>query len=101
MNFTLLFGMNSESPIWGMILVYLIVGLIGFAICYIHRYFVFAVMPLFLCLAYFMFLNLPLSYLAPTERRIGYFLILIDFLAVVFGALLSWRKHKVERANLK
>ncbi|MDQ6785501.1 MAG: hypothetical protein M3033_01595 [Acidobacteriota bacterium] len=87
----LLFGMEGPS-IWGFVLSYLIVGLIGFAICYIHRYLVFVVVPIFFWLAYYM--NNGLSQDLPNHKMLGLILTLFSFFAIVFGAILSWRKNK-------
>lgn len=100
MNPVFLLGMNEPS-IWQPILAFLIVGLIGFALCYIHRYLVFAVMPLFLWLAYYMIDSLPTVLSLSMIRKIGYLIIFADFLAIIFGAFLSWKKYRTERTNLK
>jgi hypothetical protein len=97
----LLFGMDLPSPIWTEVLSFLIVGLLCFAITYIHRYMGFAVLPLFLWLAYYMVQNPSFSRGSSGERLAGYSLVLADFAAVVFGAFLSWKKYKIEQSNLK
>ncbi|MEO8073274.1 MAG: hypothetical protein ABI891_13220 [Acidobacteriota bacterium] len=93
MNVIFLFGMGEPS-IWTPILALLIIGLIGFAICYIHRYFVLAVVPIFLWLIYYMIGELPTVLSLSIVRTIGYFVIFADFLAIIFGAALAWKKHK-------
>ncbi len=99
MNLIFLFGMG-EPALWTPILAFLIVGLVSFAICYIHRYFVLAVMPLFLWLTYYMVSSLPTVLSLPMVRTIGYFVIFADFLAIIFGATLSWKKHKNAQGKL-
>lgn len=99
MNVIILFGMNEPS-IWTPILAFLIVGLVGFAICYIHRYLVLAVMPLFLWLAYYMVGDLPTVLSLSIVRKIGYFVIFADFLVIILGAFLAWKRYKNSQTNL-
>jgi hypothetical protein len=98
MNLIFLFGINEPS-IWAPILAYLIVGLVGFAICFIHRYFVFAVMPLFIWLAYYWVMDLPNTISLTSMRTVGYLAILVDFLAIVLSAFLSWKKYRNTQIN--
>ncbi|MGI9034911.1 MAG: hypothetical protein ACR2GD_02615 [Pyrinomonadaceae bacterium] len=98
MNITFLFGMSE--PVGGSeILAYLIVGLIGFAICYVHRYFIFAVMPIFLWLAYYIIFYEHFSR-SSTDYLIVYAAVSVDFLAILFSGILSWKKHKNHQKNL-
>jgi lipopolysaccharide export LptBFGC system permease protein LptF len=100
MSSVILFGM-SEPSIWGWVLVYLIIGLIGFSLSYIHRYLIFAVVPIFIWLSYYLVNDFSKYFFSQTEKNLAYVLILFDISAIIFGSVLSWKKHKIELKNLK
>jgi|GEM_PF-5306074 len=91
----------SPPPILRILLAFLIVALIGFALCYLHRYFIFVVLPVFLWLAYYLVTDLWF-FASPSSgyMMFVYLMVLIDFLAIIFGAVLSWKKHKSSFSKL-
>ena len=86
----------------GILLPIVIFGIIGFLLCYFHRFFVFIVLPTFLgCCIYLIdylkfFTDLFSNYMLTV-----YLTMILSAIAVIIGTRLSWKKHNGKFSKLK
>lgn len=86
----------------GVLLPIIVAGIIGFLLCYFHRFFVFIVLPIFAGLCIFIISDLKFF----TDLLSGYMLIvyttmILSVIAITIGARLSWKKYNIKFSNLK
>jgi len=70
-------------------------GIIGFILCYIHRFLAFVIIPVFLfwCVYQINYLEF-FTALISTYMLIVYSTMLLSLAAMLVGTLLSWKRHR-------
>jgi hypothetical protein len=70
-------------------------GIVGFLLCYAHRFLGFAVIPLFLfwCVYQINYLEF-FTALMSTYMLIVYSTMLLSFVSILVGTLLSWKRYR-------
>jgi hypothetical protein len=97
-----------DDPYSRNVWVVLLIGAIGFGLCYFRYKLAWAILPIILLTSFYFLLGLlePTNYnhistLVPTLIPRAILLILISMVLPIVGAFLNWRKSKINRIELK
>ncbi len=98
---TILLGI-FPPPIAGIFLPIVIVGIIGFLLCYAFRFSIFVVFPIFaaFCIYQISYLEFFTS-LVSGYMLIDYTTMVLAAIAIFIGTRISWKRHFAKSSKLK
>lgn len=97
----ILFGI-WDIPVSTYLIIYLGLGILGFLLCYFHKYFIFAVFPVLLWLCISDFNQFYSNQITPHPQYVFQVVLamITAFSATIFGTILNRRKLKNKFPNL-